>query len=141
LYSFAQYINWITGESIPYPTNNPYTYDEFTTFTARFYNDTSIAKKVDSLFKASIKKIQKRKNTVNGKVYSEDPTIMTWEIANEPQSAPASWFNDVAKFIKKNAPNQLVTSGIESKLDEQDFINAHGSKYIDYCTSHLWVEK
>lgn len=93
------------------------------------------------MFKASIKKIQKRKNTINGKVYSEDPTIMTWEIANEPQSAPVSWFDDVAKFIKKNAPNQLVTSGIEAKLDEQDFINAHSSKYIDYCTSHLWVEK
>ncbi|KAK4520113.1 uncharacterized protein ATC70_008243 [Mucor velutinosus] len=137
---FSQYINWITGETPPYPTNNPYTYDEFTNWTRRFYTDPKIAKKADKLFKDNIKKIQNHKNTFNGKAYNEDSTIMAWEIANEPQSAPAHWFDDVAKFIKSNAPKQLVTGGIESKLDEQDFMNAHASKYIDYCTSHLWVE-
>lgn len=72
-------------------------------------------------------------------VYSR--TLLGWQIANEPQLGPEEWINEIATFIKKGAPHQLVTSGIESKYDQVDFNNAHKPKSIDYCTSHCWVEK
>lgn len=62
-------------------------------------------------------------------------------MANEPQAGPKDWFEDISKFIKKGAPHQLVSTGAESKVDETDFLNAHQHKYVDYCTSHCWVEK
>lgn len=62
-------------------------------------------------------------------------------MANEPQLAPKDWFQEIADFIKKGSPNQLVSAGIEGKFDEIDFMNAHDIDSIDYCTCHCWVEK
>jgi mannan endo-1,4-beta-mannosidase len=116
-------------------------WDEFTNFTCKFYSDDSIRNQVNQLYKNHIRTIQTRRNTVNGKIYNQDPTIMSWQIANEPQLAPKDWFEEIAYFIKQGSPHQLVSAGIESKFDNVDFLNAHESKYIDYCTCHLWVEK
>nr|4LYR_A Chain A, Exo-beta-1,4-mannosidase [Rhizomucor miehei] len=137
---FGQYVAWITGnQTIPYPVGDV-TYDEFTQFAARFYNDSEIAPKANKLFKDHIYTVQNRRNTVNGKIYKEDPVIMSWQIANEPQEAPASWFEEISTFIKKGAPKHLVSAGLESKLDEYDFDRAHDHKNIDYTTCHCWVE-
>ncbi|KAI8344517.1 glycoside hydrolase superfamily [Chlamydoabsidia padenii] len=137
---FCQYVAWVTHTTPPYPSRNPDTWDAFTTYTSAFYNDDTIRQQCNDLFKQHIRTVQTRQNTINGKVYNEDPVIMSWEIANEPQSAPESWYDDLANFIKQGTTHQLVTSGIESKLDYNDFYNAHSSSAIDYCTCHLWVE-
>lgn len=73
-YSFSQYLAWITNETIPYPLTD---WDTFTTFTRRFYTDKRLSKKANKMFKSHIRKVQKRVNTVNGKKYTEDPTIMS----------------------------------------------------------------
>ncbi|KAI8084647.1 glycoside hydrolase superfamily [Halteromyces radiatus] len=137
---FSQYVAWVTNTVPPYPTRNSDTWGAFTKYTSQFYKDAIISKSCTDLFKAHINTVQERKNVMNGKRYKDDPVIMAWQIANEPQSAPASWYDDLAQFIKKGAPQQLVTSGIESMLDYTDFTNAHSSTAIDYCTCHLWVE-
>jgi mannan endo-1,4-beta-mannosidase len=161
---FSQYIAWITQESIPYPVTRD-KWDVFTNFTCKFYSDLLIKEKVNHLYKNHIRTVQTRRNTINGKIYNQDPVIMSkknyppffflfalyssydyiytigWQIANEPQLAPKDWFEDIAYFIKQGSPHQLVSTGIESKFDEIDFLNAHESSNIDYCTCHLWVEK
>ena len=63
------------NRTIPYPRNNA-GWDEFTAFAAQFYNNTDIAPKAQQIFKDHIKAVVTRKNTVNGRVYSEDPTVM-----------------------------------------------------------------
>ncbi|KAI7906703.1 glycoside hydrolase superfamily [Cokeromyces recurvatus] len=136
---FSQYIAWITKETIPYPVTRD-KWDTFTEFTKRFYNDPTIRQQVNQLYKNHIRVVQTRRNTINGKLYNEDPVIMSWQIANEPQLAPKDWFEEIACFIKQKSPYQLVSSGIESKVDRVDFMNAHESNYIDYCTCHCWVE-
>lgn len=130
---FGQYVNWITNETIPYPVVE---WDPYTQYASRFYNDT----KANDIFKAHIRKLQTRRNKFNGRLYMEDPTIFSWQITNEPQLGPKAWFEEIAKFIKQGAPHQLVSSGAESKVNEDDFMNAHSSKYVDYCTAHCWVE-
>ncbi|KAG2194812.1 hypothetical protein INT46_011773 [Mucor plumbeus] len=136
---FAQYIAWITHKKIPYPVTRD-KWDEFTEFTCKFYSDETIKNQVNQHFKNHITTIQTRKNTINGKIYNQDSTIMSWQIANEPQFAPKKWFNEIAYFIKQGSPHQLVSSGIESKIDQIDFLNAHSTEFIDYCTCHCWVE-
>ncbi|KAG1078184.1 hypothetical protein G6F42_024387 [Rhizopus arrhizus] len=137
---FSQYIAWITHKKIPYPVTRD-KWEAFTDFTRKFYDDPAIKDQVNQHFKSHIRTVQTRKNTVNGKVYNQDPVIMSWQIANEPQCAPKEWFNEIAYFIKQGSPHQLVSAGIESKVDQTDFMNAHATDAIDYCTCHCWVEK
>ena len=37
-----------------------------------------------SAFKTYVKKIINRRNTITGVLYRDDPTIMAWDLANEP---------------------------------------------------------
>ena len=61
--------------TIPYPGDDG-GWDEFTAYAAQFYNSSEIAPKAQEIFKDHIKTVITRKNTVNGRVYGEDPTIM-----------------------------------------------------------------
>ena len=60
---------------------------------------------------------------MNGRLYNDDPTIMSWQLANEPRpgvdgnsthsGAFVQWVDETAAFIKKLAPKQLVSTGNE----------------------------
>jgi mannan endo-1,4-beta-mannosidase len=54
-------------------------------------NDTSITHLTQRWFKDHIKAVVNRVNTISGITYKDDPTIMTWELTNEPQDPPLSW--------------------------------------------------
>ncbi|KAL1917022.1 uncharacterized protein VTP21DRAFT_5220 [Calcarisporiella thermophila] len=145
----AQYVNWATGNKtqIPYPPQWPDfkggDYATFTRYAARFYNDPAIYDECQRIWREHIKTVILRRNTVNGRIYRDDPTIFSWELANEPvQSAdsPAKWIEDTANYIKSLDPNHMVTVGVESKFDKNEFTQTHNHKNIDYATSHCWVE-
>lgn len=77
----------IGNQTIPYPVGDV-SYDEFTTYAARFYNDTSVKDEAQEMFKSHIKTVLNRKNTVNGKLYKEDPVIMCkWPFAGRGASS------------------------------------------------------
>ena len=46
-----------------------------------FFNDTDARK----IYKDYVKAIVTRVNSVNGRKYSEDPTLMSWGLLNEPR--------------------------------------------------------
>lgn len=46
-----------------------------------FFNDTDSRK----LYKNYVKAIITRENSINGRKYSEDPTLMSWSLLNEPR--------------------------------------------------------
>lgn len=75
-FRFAQYIAWVTGEEIPYPVTRD-KWDLFTEFTKRFYEDAKIKDQVNQLYKSHIRAVQTRRNTLNGKIYNQDPVIMS----------------------------------------------------------------
>jgi len=91
---------------------------------------------------------------VNGRVYREDPTIMTWELANEPRpgtddaagqvSLFAAWVDRTSRFIHELAPEQLVCTGSEGvwgSLQREDaFVRIHESPAVDYVTVHMWLK-
>lgn len=143
----AQYIVWSgAADSIPYPPPNPGgDWGVYQKFTAQFYTN----QKAVDLFNKHIEFIVNRKNTISNTDYKNDPTIMAWELANEPRGvdnvdAFLKWVDATAGLIKKHDPNHLVTTGSEGKTSSSfagtDLANDHASKNIDYTTIHIWVQ-
>lgn len=74
-----------------------------------------------------------RVNTITGVRYADDPTIMAWELANEPRarSDPSgamlhTWIVEMSNYLEELAPNQMVSTGQEgwyimSKSDADHF--------------------
>lgn len=169
---FAQYISWATNNSaIPYPPSwnltappqrstpgtgwGNYTtigidaapYDNFTDYGNLIYTNAQ----AEQWYHDHIKTVMTRRNTVNGRWYNEDATIMTWQLANEPQAAyditlnrtddPLfEWVNRTSNYIRSMAPKQLINAGLEGKQLEFYFKEVNKFKNIDYATTHLWVQ-
>ena len=143
----AQYEEWNSLDSIPYPPPHPGgTWDGYQKYTAQFYTN----KKAIGQYKNAVKSILTRKNTVNRTMYADDPTIMAWELCNEPRginntTAFNLWIDSTASFIKSFAPKQLVTTGSEGftaskEFSGTDFVSGHDGTKIDYTTVHIWIQ-
>lgn len=142
---FSQYVNWSTKKPIPYPETAGHTWGEFMTFSGTFHQ----CEDCKELFRKHIKYMLERTNQVTGISYSKDPTIMSWELANEPRAFSNSnkvpflnWVNETAAYIKSLDFNHLVTVGSEGKAgcegDIDLFEKIHSSKDVDYMTVHIW---
>jgi mannan endo-1,4-beta-mannosidase len=118
--------------------------------SAKFY---SIAK-AQTAFRDAVRMLITRRNTITGQRYNEDPTIMSWQLGNEPRPGSEAtraqnaavftqWINDTAQFIGALAPRQLVSSGNEGWMgtagDRKLFVESHKSPHIDYLTFHMWA--
>lgn len=96
-----------------------------------------------------------RENAVTGSPYREDPTIMAWQLANEPRSGGEKfdptrardyvrWVHQSAQALDQLAPNQLISTGSEGLAGTQHqaevYLDAHATDAIDYLTVHLWIK-
>jgi mannan endo-1,4-beta-mannosidase len=152
---FAQYVRWATGETIPdpdLPRQAAGDWSAFMQFSARICTTPA----ANALYRDYLAVLLQRRNSVNGRFYRDDPTIMTWELANEPRPGPDTaetrgnlpafyqWVDETARFIHERAPRQLVCTGSEGTwgcLEEDDlFVKAHSSPAIDYVTVHMWLK-
>jgi len=146
----SQYVSWFTGE--PVSAHDPDETGDWNGFmqnSARFY----AIPEAQALYRDAIRTVITRRNTVNGKAYVDDPTVMSWQLANEPRPGSdrdghanfpvyRKWVDDTAGYIRGLAPKQLVSTGSEgswgSLRDDDLFIIAHASPNVDYLTFHLW---
>ena len=98
-------------------------------------------------YKTWVKFVIDRRNTITGKIYRDDPTIMAWELMNEPQ-APLrirnTWMAMMSRYVKTLDPNHLVTTGEDRPSMEDfaiptvDFITWHGYPiYYDVSPQRL----
>ncbi|KAJ3095662.1 hypothetical protein HK100_005761, partial [Physocladia obscura] len=110
--------NWQAGGgmNLYVATQNGVYHDEFYTSTV-----------LQGLYKSWVNHLLTRVNTYNNVAYNADPTIMLWELANEPRclgnTLPASptcgvqtiitWATTMSAYVKSIAPNQLVSLGDE----------------------------
>lgn len=179
---FGQYVSWANHDTgIPYPPSwnlsappqrstpstgwGKYTvigvdaapWSNYTDFANRFYTDTQ----AQAWYRDHIDTVVNRVNSVNGRKYSEDATIMAWQLANEPQPAvvpekflgpyglelpPAPedplipWVKETSEYIKSLAPKQLVSVGFEGKQGKWYWQAVHNFSAVDYGTSHCWVQ-
>jgi|GEM_PF-1809313 len=84
-----------------------------------------------------------RENTVTGVEYRNDPTIMMWEHANEPDGSGGDfyqWVEDVAAHITSIDDNHLVSTGMGMDTGTSHFREAHSRDGIDAYSLHIWAD-
>ena len=102
-----------------------------------------------ALFANYVDDMVTRTNRYTNVKYTDDPTIMSWQIGNEPRAfsddnkeAFAEWMASVAAQIKSLDSNHLVSTGSEGKHGcEQDIVlyeTIHADPNIDYMNIHIW---
>jgi mannan endo-1,4-beta-mannosidase len=145
----SQYLAWFNGKPVldPDVTGD---WNSFMDNSAAFYREP----KAQDAFRANIRQLIGRKNSINGRQYSNDPTIMSWQLANEPRPGSdahakpyydvfAKWVDETAGYIKKQAPKQLVSTGNEGWMgtggSKELFVKSHQTKNVDYLTFHMWA--
>jgi len=144
----AQYVAWFTGEPLSDPDRSG-DWNAFMDYSARFY----AIPEAQAAYRDAIAAVIGRTNSVNGRRYVDDPTVMSWQLANEPRpgsdargapnfQAYRQWVHDTAGYIRRLAPRQLVSTGSEggkgSLGDEDYYLIAHATPNVDYLTFHLW---
>ena len=102
-----------------------------------------------ALFANHVNYIVSRTNRYNQIKYVDDPTIMSWQIGNEPRAFSdenkepfARWMADEAAQIKSLDPNHMVSSGSEGswgcEMDMNLFEKIHADPNINYLNIHIW---
>ena len=102
-----------------------------------------------ALFANHVNYIVSRTNRYNQIKYVDDPTIMSWQIGNEPRAFSdenkepfARWMADMAAQIKSLDPNHMVSSGSEGswgcEMDMNLFEKIHADPNINYLNIHIW---
>ena len=142
---FSQYLSWSGYGPIPNPNVPPNTWPLFMSYSGQFNS----CEQCIQMFENYIRFIIGRTNRYTGLRYSDDPAIMTWEIANEPRAfseanIPAfeSMIKRIAALLQELDGNHLVTTGTEGRHGcEQDmelFERIHADPNIDYLVMHIW---
>lgn len=140
---FQQYLAW--NDQVPDALRTrKLTWDEQRDIVAKFYS----CEPCKESYNKQVNLILSRTNKYNRKGYTEDPTIMAWELANEPRPMrPAAaeayrrWISDVAAMIKTKDKNHLVTIGHEGVMGTENiklYEEIHADKNVDYLTIHIW---
>lgn len=126
-----------------------------------FYTNTDIK----NAYKAYVNHMLNHTNSLTGLAYKNDPTIMTWELANEPRddsdktgNTLLNWVQEMSAYIKSIDPNHLVAIGDEGFFNRQSGgFNGDGSwayngtsgvdwdrlikvSTVDYGTFHMYPE-
>lgn len=143
-----QYLSWATGE--PAVCVNVTKWPEFNRVLSGFYTNEA----AQAMNRRYIAMLLSRTNTITGKPYRDDPTIMAWELANEPRPGERAgenaqvfadflkWVEEITAYIHQLDPNHLVTTGSEGNMGclntDENFRLVHAVKGIDYAVFHLW---
>jgi mannan endo-1,4-beta-mannosidase len=118
-------------------------------------------------YKNWIAHVVMRTNTITGRSYREDPSIFSWELANEPRckgggnfdrdtgwttSTITGWAEEMSSYIKSMDPNHMVSVGDEGFLndggehwaydanDGVDHAALTALPAVDFGTFHLYPE-
>ncbi|KAL9688949.1 hypothetical protein QQ045_033376 [Rhodiola kirilowii] len=118
---------------------------------------------VKQFYKNHIKTVLTRVNNITGVAYKDDPTIMSWELINEPRCSSdlsgktlQSWIAEMSSYLKSIDSNHLLEIGLEGfygpstpeKLHDApnfqigtDFIANNLINEIDFATIHSYPDQ
>ncbi|HTP12109.1 MAG TPA: cellulase family glycosylhydrolase [Bacteroidota bacterium] len=146
---FFQYNVW-TGRPPVDPDDTTQGWDAFMDFSASFYSNPNAIE----LYRNYIRILIGRRNTINGRLYRDDPTIMAWQLANEPRpgrlgergvrniAAWERWIDETARFLHTLDPHHLVSAGSEGTIgalkSDTLYVDAFKVRSIDYLNLHVW---
>jgi mannan endo-1,4-beta-mannosidase len=144
------YLAYVNGGKFINMNDPAHPWPQFPNFNAAFYAN----RKAVGMYHDYVRAVVGRTNALTGTAYADDPTIMAWQLANEPRAAgdepsalkslPAfyAWIDGTARLIKSIAPRQLVSTGSEGlkgSVEREDIlVGTHRFASIDYLTAHIW---
>jgi mannan endo-1,4-beta-mannosidase len=104
-------------QNIPYPGPGGRSWSDYQALAGQFYG-LPLAQRI---WRDHVAFMITHVNAFTGLAARDDPTVMSWQLANEPRAADISaesakqfldWLRISAAFIKQLAPRQLVSSGM-----------------------------
>ncbi|KAL3509357.1 hypothetical protein ACH5RR_028758 [Cinchona calisaya] len=146
----TQYVKWAWEEGVGLSSSND-----------SFFYDPSIR----HYFKNYVKTVLTRKNTITGIEYRDDPTILAWELINEPRcmTDPSGdtlqdWIEEMSTYVKSIDRNHLITVGLEGFYGPKnpkrltvnpefwaadlgsDFIRNSKISTVDFASAHIYPD-
>ena len=120
-------------------------YPAFMEAMSKFASNT----KAHALFYDHIRYIVSRTNRYTGVKYVDDPTIMSWQIGNEPRAFSKEalpdfekWLGEASDVIRALDKNHLISIGSEGSWGCENDYDCYericSNKNVDYCNVHLW---
>lgn len=140
---YGQYLQWAGYGNPPAPATDGY--QAYMEYVGQFVQSDS----AKALYANYVKDVITRTNRYTQIKYTDDPTIMSWQIGNEPRAfadknkvAFARWMSEAAALIKSLDKNHLVSTGSEGKwgceMDMSLFEQIHADANVDYLNIHIW---
>jgi mannan endo-1,4-beta-mannosidase len=146
------YLYWTNGGRYINMNDPAHPWPEFADMSSEFYGHATAVRMFDDYVRAVVG----RRNTVTGRMYRDDPAILSWQLANEPRpgggdeagrrhmKAYLAWIDGTARLIKSIDRNHMVSTGSEGTQgclnDAQCVVDAHSSPAIDYVNAHIWPQ-
>lgn len=105
----------------------------------QFYTDPG----VKQLFKNYMRDFVTHTSSITGIAYKDDPTIMSWELANEAecksdfdalQGTLVAWYSEMSAYLKSIDPKHLVSTGEEGF----DTTTSGYTSFTSY-TTYFWI--
>jgi mannan endo-1,4-beta-mannosidase len=97
------------------------------------------------LYREHVEKIATRRNSVNGILYRDDPTIFGYELMNEAQCLTGrwterrAWMAEMSTYLKSLDPDHLIAPGewgYRSAAERREWLIDHALPNIDFCDVH-----
>ncbi len=140
---YGQYLEWAGYGKAVIPAVDGW--PAYLDYASQFVQSDS----AKALFANYVDDMITRENRYTKVKYVDDPTIMSWQIGNEPRAFSeeskepfALWLADVAAQIKSLDSNHLVSTGSEGKhgceTDIALYERIHADPNIDYMNIHIW---
>ncbi|EHA8588826.1 putative Mannan endo-1,4-beta-mannosidase 1 [Cocos nucifera] len=118
---------------------------------------------VKGYYKNHVKTVLTRTNTMTGVAYKDDPTILAWELINEPRcdgdlsgKTVQNWIAEMAAYVKSIDSNHMLEVGLEGFYGESmperkqfnpgyevgtDYISNNKISEIDFATIHVYPDQ
>ncbi len=140
---YGQYLEWAGKGSVP--EKGVQDWPVFVEHVAKY----AACDECKTLFLNHVKYVLTRTNRYSNIKYTEDPTIMSWQVGNEPRafsnegkSMFAAWVKETTALMRSLDTNHLISIGSEgtagSEMDAELFEQMHSDPNVDYLTMHIW---
>lgn len=120
----------------------------FADATAAFYANEAAR----TFYAEHVERIVTRTNSVTGIAYASDPSVFSWQLANEPRAGGSDaaiaryadsycdWIDKTAEQIRALDRSHLVSLGHEGTkgVNGQKALVCRAHQSIDYVTAHIW---
>ncbi|WP_281297845.1 glycoside hydrolase 5 family protein [Flavobacterium limnophilum] len=141
----SQYLEWNGKGPIPVPAIPPNTWPQYMSYTEKFHSCEPCMEALNN----HVKFIMTRTNAYTKRKYTDDNTIMAWQVGNEPrlftvenEAKFTAWLNNIVDLMDSLDKNHLISTGSEGLNSSNDkieiFERTHQNPNIDYLTMHIW---